>query len=401
MTTTAPTLDTTGTAANGTLSFEDVLEHVALRREEFATQKFVPRDMIDEFKQVGIYRAATPRRFGGDALPPSEFLRMIERISAVDASAGWVASFGSASSTLRRCPSRRRPSCTRTAPTSSSPAACFRCSPSNRCREAEDHRAVEVRQRMQGRRHPRCGHPRRRLHRGKPRTALLWPKDVEIVENWDVVGLSGTGSHELKVDGVVVPEDWTFIRGGTPTVDEPLYRYPSIAYAAQVLAVVNLGVGRAALDYAIKVGAGRTGITGAPKLADRAYYRIDLAKAEATLRSARAFFYEVTDEAYATVVAGDPVPEKLAALLRLSSTHVAKAGASAVHTAFQLSGTGAIYDATPCSGTCARPWSRRSTPSSATASTTAPVRCSWISRRSPASSEHRPHPDHRPSGVQP
>lgn len=176
---------------------------------------------------------------------------------------------------------------------------------------------------------------------GKPRTALLWPKDVEIVENWDVVGLSGTGSHELKVDGVVVPEDWTFIRGGTPTVDEPLYRYPSIAYAAQVLAVVNLGVGRAALDYAIKVGAGRTGITGAPKLADRAYYRIDLAKAEATLRSARAFFYEVTDEAYATVVAGDPVPEKLAALLRLSSTHVAKAGASAVHTAFQLSGTGA------------------------------------------------------------
>lgn len=58
--TNAPTLDTTDTAANGTLSFEDVLEHVALRREEFARQKFVPRDMIDEFKQIGIYRAATP-----------------------------------------------------------------------------------------------------------------------------------------------------------------------------------------------------------------------------------------------------------------------------------------------------------------------------------------------------
>ncbi len=58
--TNAPTLDTTDASANGTLSFEDVLEHVAMRREEFARQKFVPRDMIDEFKQIGIYRAATP-----------------------------------------------------------------------------------------------------------------------------------------------------------------------------------------------------------------------------------------------------------------------------------------------------------------------------------------------------
>lgn len=345
MTTTAPTLDTTGTAANGTLSFEDVLEHVALRREEFATQKFVPRDMIDEFKQVGIYRAATPRQFGGDALPPSEFLRMIERISAVDASAGWVASFGSALVYLAALPLSTQAELYKDSPDLVFAGGLFPVQPaeqvpgglkiSGQWKFASGCKGADI---------LGVGIRGGDSTAGKPRTALLWPKDVEIVENWDVVGLSGTGSHELKVDGVVVPEDWTFIRGGTPTVDEPLYRYPSIAYAAQVLAVVNLGVGRAALDYAIKVGAGRTGITGAPKLADRAYYRIDLAKAEATLRSARAFFYEVTDEAYATVVAGDPVPEKLAALLRLSSTHVAKAGASAVHTAFQLSGTGAIYD---------------------------------------------------------
>ncbi|MEV0032559.1 acyl-CoA dehydrogenase family protein [Nocardia sp. NPDC050793] len=331
-----------------TLSFDDVLDHVAARRQEFADQKYIPRDMIEEFKQVGIYRAATPRRFGGDARPPAEFLAMIERISAVDASAGWVASFGSALIYLAALPLHTQAELYKDSPDVVFAGGLFPVQPAepvagglkitgqwkfaSGCKGA-DILGVGI----------RAGESTA----GKPRTALLWPKDVEIVENWDVLGLSGTGSHELKVDGVVVPEDRTFIRGGTPTVDEPLYRYPSIAYAAQVLAVVNLGVGRAALDHATKVGSGHTGITGAPKLADRAYYRIDVAKAEAALRSARAFFYEITEEAYAAVLDGDSVSDKTAALLRLASTHAAKAGAAAVHTAFQLSGTGAIYDGNP------------------------------------------------------
>lgn len=341
------TLDSPESSTSGGTTFESVLEHVAAHRQQFADQKYVPRETIELFKQIGIYRAATPRRFGGDALPPSEFLRMIERISAVDASSGWVASFGSALVYLAALPIDTQAELYKDSPDLVFAGGLFPVQPatpvpggyevSGQWKFASGCKGADI---------LGVGIRGSEATAGKPLTALLWPEDVEIVENWDVVGLSGTGSHELKVDGVVVPEEWTFIRGGTPTVDEPLYRYPSIAYAAQVLAVVNLGVGRAALDHAVKVGAGRTGITGAPKLADRAYYRIDIAKAEATLRSARAFFYEVTDEAYQTVVDGDPVTDKLAALLRLASTHVAKAGAAAVHTAFQLSGTGAIYDGT-------------------------------------------------------
>ena len=81
-----------------------VIETVAARREEFERLSHVPRDVIALFKQAGIYRAGTPRRFGGDALAPTAFLDMIERIATADGSAAWVASFGSANVYLAALP---------------------------------------------------------------------------------------------------------------------------------------------------------------------------------------------------------------------------------------------------------------------------------------------------------
>lgn len=75
--------------------FDRLLAQVAPQRGEFEEKRQVPHDMIAEFKKAGIYRAGAPARFGGDALPPAEFLQIVERISQVDGSAGWVASFGS------------------------------------------------------------------------------------------------------------------------------------------------------------------------------------------------------------------------------------------------------------------------------------------------------------------
>ncbi|WP_311215398.1 MULTISPECIES: acyl-CoA dehydrogenase family protein [unclassified Arthrobacter] len=334
-------------AASST-TLNEVLATVERRRGEFSEQKFVPADVIADFKKAGVYRSATPKRFGGDALPPSEFLRIVEKISTVDASAGWVASFGSALVYLAALPLESQAALYADSPDVVFAGGLFPLQKGERvpggwnvsgewkfssgCMGAD---LIGV-----GLVAPEGG-------QAKPLTAVLRPHQVEIVPNWDVVGLKGTGSNDLRVHGEFVPDSMTFIRGGEPTVDEPLYRYPAIAYAAQVLAAVNLGTGRAALDYAIRVGSGRSGVTGAPKLADRAYYRIDIAKAEAALLSARAFFYEITEEVFETVSKGDDASDKQKALLRLASTHVAKVGAAAVQSAYTLCGTAAIYDTNP------------------------------------------------------
>jgi alkylation response protein AidB-like acyl-CoA dehydrogenase len=321
-------------------AFERMLDEVRQRREEFDAGSHVPRDMIERFKQVGIYRAATPKCFGGDALAPGLFLRMIERISEADGSAGWVASFGSAGVYLAALPPETLAEIYADSPDLVFAGGLFPLQPAE---------AVDGGWQVNGTWKFASGCKGADLigvgigaAGGKPRTAVFRADQVDIIENWDVVGLKGTGSHDLRVTDKHIDERWTFIRGGAATIDEPLFRYPSIAYAAQVLAVVNLGLARAALDEVSRMAAG-SGITGAPKMADRAYVRIEIAKAEAQLAAARGFFYGATEQVWNSILAGNPVTAEQTSLLRLSAIHVSQAGAAVVQSAYSLAGTTAIY----------------------------------------------------------
>jgi indole-3-acetate monooxygenase len=351
--------DTVAAVANAShdamrLPLAEVIAEIALRREEFERLSHVPRDLIAKLKRAGVYRAATPRRFGGDALAPGAFLDMIERIAVADGSAAWVASFGSANVYLAALPLATQAQIYADGPDQVFAGGLFPVQPAQAadggwrvngtwkfasgCKGA-DWLGVGIGVAGAGTGAPGVS--------GKPRTAVFRPHQVEIVENWDVVGMQGTGSHDLRVDDQFVAEDWTFVRGGEPCVDEPLYRYPTIAYAAQVLAVVNLGLARAALDVANQMAGGRKTTTGAPQLAERAYYRIELAKAEAQLRSARAFFYDTTDTVWQSILAGNPVTPGQTSLLRLAATQIAREGAEVVQRAYRLGGTMAIYRTHP------------------------------------------------------
>lgn len=330
-------------------TLDEVIAEIATRRQEFNERSHVPRDMIEKMKAVGIFRASTPRRFGGDALPPSDFLRIVERVSEADGSTGWVAAFGSANIYLASLPPATQALIYAKGPDQVYAGGLYPLQPA---------RAIEGGWQVNG--HWRfasgCkgadwmgvgigGTPASGGDKtaGKPLTAVFPAAEVEIVENWQVVGMQGTGSHDLKLHDKVVEHAWTFVRGTPATIDEPLYRYPSVSYQAQVHAAVNLGLARAALDLVIGMSGSTKTVTGAPRLGDRAYYRIELGKAEAKLRSARAFFYETPDAVWNSILAGNPVSEAQANLLRLSATHAAHTCAEVVAMAYRLAGTTAIF----------------------------------------------------------
>src|SRR5699024_11702461 len=73
---------------------------------------------------------------------------------------------------------------------------------------------------------------------------------LPIFDNWDVAGMRATGSHNVHADRVFVPEELTFVRGGQPSIDEPITRYPGLAYAAQVL---SAEIGRASCRERVEI----------------------------------------------------------------------------------------------------------------------------------------------------
>jgi alkylation response protein AidB-like acyl-CoA dehydrogenase len=121
-----------------------------------------------------------------------------------------------------------------------------------------------------------------------------------------------------------------------------------MALAAQVLAVVGLGA-RAALDLMGRMATVRGSITGAPVMAERANVQIALARGEAQWRATRAWFYEVTEQTFAMVQAGETPGRDQVALVRLAATQAARTGADVTRMMFEQAGTAGIFNSHPFS----------------------------------------------------
>jgi alkylation response protein AidB-like acyl-CoA dehydrogenase len=328
---------------------QDLLLDVRKRAAEFEQQRYVSADIIERFKTLGLYRALLPKRLGGMEWSAHQFCELIETIAEADGSVGWVASFGMAPMYLAALPVATFEKIYGENPNTVFAGGIFPPQPAP---------YVEGGIEVSGRWSFSSGcmganvvgvgiSPRKGETTGLPRMAVLPRDKASIVHTWDVSGLAGTGSHDLVVDKVVVPEDWTFVRGGPSNLTEPMFRYPTLAFAAQVLAVVNLGIGRAAIEELRRMANGYKAVTGAPGIGDRPATQMGLAQAEAQLQSARSWFFGAIDSAWDTLLTGDPVTPDQASALRLSAAHAARTGADVARSMQMLSGMAGIYNSSP------------------------------------------------------
>jgi alkylation response protein AidB-like acyl-CoA dehydrogenase len=321
---------------------ECLKQEIRSRREEFEKLRHIPRDMVRKLKKIGVYRAFVPKSLGGDELSAAQFLYLIEELSRADASTGWVASFGVSATYLAALPKDTFEHIYGQDPNLTFAGSIF---PPQKVEKTETGFLVS------GRWPYASGCMGADLIGGGiiddsndsplPRMAVMPADKIEIDEVWDTVGLCATGSHDVVAKDVPVDANWTFIRGSKAKRDEPIFKYPAMALAAQVLAVVGLGAAREALDFLRETG-GRKSITGGPAAGEKPYVQYELAKAEATLAGARAFFYDVTEKAWEQILAGDPVAPDVHVNLRLAATEAARAGADVSRRAFELGGTPAI-----------------------------------------------------------
>lgn len=182
---------------------------------------------------------------------------------------------------------------------------------------------------------------------GAPRNHMLFFRrdQVTSLDTWDAFGLKGTGSTAYEVRDVFVEEPFAAgIQVKSPP-DIPLYRFPPFSPLAQGIGAVALGIGRAAIDEAVRVvREKRRGGSSAP-LAERPHTQLEVARAEARLRSARAFFYETIDAAWAATLAGGPIDVSHSRDMRLAVAHAVGEARAVVDAMYTLAGGTSVYAA--------------------------------------------------------
>jgi alkylation response protein AidB-like acyl-CoA dehydrogenase len=168
---------------------------------------------------------------------------------------------------------------------------------------------------------------------------------VEVHDNWNVMGMRGTGSCDYSVSDLFVPEGFTYdfarsepLRGG------PLYRLGWPGYVINVIAAFALGVGRRALDTIIDLAQSkRRGYGKKMPLAERAVFQRVVGENDLRLRAARALMVEVLEKAWATVCSGHPPEPVLQAEMRCAATFVVDVALEVSASAFRYGGGTAVF----------------------------------------------------------
>ena len=168
---------------------------------------------------------------------------------------------------------------------------------------------------------------------------------VQIHDNWQVMGLQGTGSCDFSVTDLFVPESFSWdAQRARPQRGGPLYRLGMPAFVANEHVAFALGVGRRALDTLLDLAQSKQrGYGPAATLAARPAVQRALGESALRLRAARALAIESYEAAWATVCAGQTLSPHLQAEMRSVATFATEVAVDVTTQMFRYSGGTGLY----------------------------------------------------------
>jgi alkylation response protein AidB-like acyl-CoA dehydrogenase len=164
--------------------------------------------------------------------------------------------------------------------------------------------------------------------------AVPFGPGVTLHETWDALGMRGTGSHDVEIDDVFIPDEKVMARRPYGRIDPPFQVILSVAMPP--ISAVYLGVAEAARNHAMAA------ITGTSKVDDPTVQR-QVGLMDTRLRVAS----WALDGALA-VVGDDPAPsmDTVAAVLA-AKREIALAGVEVCDLAMEVAGGSAYYRTSP------------------------------------------------------
>jgi alkylation response protein AidB-like acyl-CoA dehydrogenase len=191
--------------------------------------------------------------------------------------------------------------------------------------------------------------------RGDPRhiAYLLVPlAEVEIADDWQTLGLAGTGSKSLVLHNVFVPEHrCVMVRdlfAGTPPgalvhPDYPVLRAPRGFLVSYSLPPVAIALGQRALDIACAALAGRVS-RGVTKVAESEVVQMVIGEAAAAIDAATLMLHTGRDSSTAEVSSGRRITEAEALRARRDMVYAQHQVSWAVDRLCELDGARWVYD---------------------------------------------------------
>ncbi|HEV2303221.1 MAG TPA: acyl-CoA dehydrogenase family protein [Stellaceae bacterium] len=329
--------------------------------DEIERARELPPNIVEALVEGGFFRMLLPRSLGGAELDPPSYAAVLEELAKADASTAWCLGQNSG--------------CSMIAPYLPAETAREIFGPAHGILawgpdvpNAGKAVAVEGGYRVTGQwgfatgsRHASWlgahvpifepdGTPRLNAN-GRPfiRTVLFPKTSARIIDNWQVVGLRGTGSDSYAAADLFVPQKYTAGRDNEAERREPgpLYRFTSGMIYAASFSAVSLGIARGALDAFLVVARDKIPRGQRRTLRENNVIQSQVAQCEARIGSSRAFLQATLEEMWQEASRSGRLSPEQHVKIRLASTWAINQARDVVVTVYNAAGAAAIFNENP------------------------------------------------------
>jgi len=340
-------------------SVGELLPVLRERAQEAEDAREVPADSIKALEEAGFFKLMQPARYGGAEADPVMFYEAVRMIASACGSTGWVASVvGVHPWQLALFPATAQDEVWGDDPNTRMSSS---YAPTGRAQLTEGGHILKGRWSFSS----GCAHATWVLLGGivqdadkNPvdfRTFLLPISDYQIEDVWNVVGLRGTGSNDIVVDGVFVPEHRSLsfsdvtkcVCPGQEENKAPLYRIPFGSVFSNAITTPIIGMATGAYDAHVAYQRDRisTAYMG-QKTAEDPFAQVRVARAAGEIDAAWLAIERNMTELMGHARAGEAIPMPLRLRIRRDQVRGTERAVGAIDLLFENSGGRALRNGT-------------------------------------------------------
>lgn len=325
-------------------------ERILASESVIENERRIPEDITNDLYDLGMYRAFMPRELGGLEAHPIDWLEAVEELSRINGSIGWLCMLHTGNTWVK--PEIMRPILEKERWITAS----------NVGRAAGKAVRVPGGYRISGKWPFSSGSPEATYLSGRsilytddgeqvihPVDGNPWyvtgyfpRKDVIVYDDWDGLGLRGTGSGHFEVKDLFVPTEMVNELGvHHRTYDRPLYRAPFNVMAHSAHA---LGLAKAALEEYLKLvhkGVLHGSLRQA-RLGREQIHQMAAGEADVLIRAARLLVWDTVQAAYDNAHEQAPVDYELRVRMHQANVFAVASARKAIDLVYQQSGSPAV-----------------------------------------------------------